>query len=388
MERAVGAATRGDSRVLAPWVVSAVGGVIVLAMVGEWAWLAVRDDGPTAEIVFVQSLFNLGPGVALAYAGAWLRRSDLDAERFCRVLGWCLGGLAVSLATNLVIIAAFPPDPIRLAVGWVRTAAAFGAVAGAAVGIVEARAIERSIAAERARVRADAAERERERLDYLNSLLRHEMLNAVTVIDGQASHTLENGVEGETRTSLETIRRQAGRMTDVVTDVRVLIEATQDRNELEPVDVVSVLDDELTALTDRHRAVQVETDLPPEATVLADDLVRHVFGNLLDNAVEHNDSDSPAVTVTADRTEDGVVVAVADNGPGIDPETREHLFEREGGRDHGLGMYLVDTLVDRYDGAVELTESGPDGTVVTVEMPRTSGEATDAPDRSTETADR
>jgi len=60
-------------------------------------------------------------------------------------------------------------------------------VAGLVVGVVEARAVERSIAAERARVRAESAERETERFGYLDPVLRHDIPNATNVIHGYTS---------------------------------------------------------------------------------------------------------------------------------------------------------------------------------------------------------
>ena len=49
---------------------------------------------------------------------------------------------------------------------------------------------------------------------------------------------------------------------------------------------------------------------------------------------------------------------------------QETLFERNMGADHGLGLYLVRTLIERYGGTVELTETGPEGSTFTVELPR------------------
>ena len=368
----------------APYVVSAVGAVVALATVAEWVVLAALGGELRPTTVLVQVALNLVPGVALVYTGLRLPRR-FDPERHARVAGWCLGGLVLSLGANAVLLVAFPPDPVVFALGWVRTAATFGAVTGVAVGVVEARAIERSLAAERARVRAEEAERQRERLAYLNSLLRHEVLNAANVVIGHASYVVEHeDVDTVDTEQFAAVERQGKRLADVVSDVRLFTEAIDAEPDLEPVDLVTVLRREIDVLRDRHDAVRVETDLPQEATVLVDGLLGHVFEHLLDNAVEHNETGTPEVCVTVQRFDGRLVVDVADDGPGIPPAEREAMFERETAHNHGLGLLLVRTLVERYDGTVELAETGSDGSRFTVELPRRPGERTDAVEQPTD----
>ncbi|WP_233255292.1 sensor histidine kinase [Haloplanus rallus] len=125
--------------------------------------------------------------------------------------------------------------------------------------------------------------------------------------------------------------------------------------------------------------------------VTADALLGRVFANLLDNAVEHHDGQRPRITVGADPDGDTVRVRVQDDGPGIPERQRERLFEQGGTRTHGLGLYLVRTLVERYGGSVELAETGPEGTTFVVELPVYRGDDTADADTdrvvSSETAD-
>lgn len=99
-----------------------------------------------------------------------------------------------------------------------------------------------------------------------------------------------------------------------------------------------------------------------------------VFKDILSNAVEHNDTDAPQVTVTVEEHTDSVAVRIADNGPGIPEADRARLVEAgEQGPDsvgHGLGLYLVRTLVDRYDGDISIRANDPRGTVVEITLPR------------------
>jgi signal transduction histidine kinase len=78
--------------------------------------------------------------------------------------------------------------------------------------------------------------------------------------------------------------------------------------------------------------------------------------------------------VTEGRVTEGrVVVRVADNGPGVPDDRKEAVFGRgeKGLRSTGtgLGLYLVDTLVDSYGGRVRVEDNDPEGAVFVVELP-------------------
>lgn len=317
---------------------------------------------------FVSAVFF----VPLAYGGHRLEESSISPQRYPRIANWIIGGLVFYLGINLPLMAVFPSSGLEVLIGWGRWAANVGATTGLLVGSVESRAIQRELDAQCAVIRADEAENQRRWLDYLNGLLRHEVLNTANVIVGYASLLLEDDdLDDATRTQLETIHRQGENMTKVIRDVQVLIEATSDITRFEPVNLSNALDGELDQLRDAYESVTVETSIPDDVTVVADELLPRIFSNLLRNAVEHNDSDRPEVRVNVERNDDTTTVQIADNGPGIPENERPTLFERgdNTGAKHGLGLYLVRTLVERYGGAVELTETGTDGSVFTVELP-------------------
>ena len=117
----------------------------------------------------------------------------------------------------------------------------------------------------------------------------------------------------------------------------------------------------------------VEGEIQPEVVVWADELLAAVFENLLSNAVKHNDSDKPHIVVSVDEGDHSATVSIADNGPGVPDDRKGSIFDPgaqgEGSIGQGLGLYLVDTLVDRYGGTVQLEDNDPRGTVAVVELP-------------------
>ena len=122
--------------------------------------------------------------------------------------------------------------------------------------------------------------------------------------------------------------------------------------------------------------MSVTLDGEEDVVVRANRLLGQVFENLLTNAVEHNDEDSPTIRVTTDVSDGMVRVAIADDGPGIPPEDRETVFDPEVTSDpsetYGFGLYFVRTMVETYGGDVWFEESELGGAKAVVELPRQS----------------
>lgn len=103
--------------------------------------------------------------------------------------------------------------------------------------------------------------------------------------------------------------------------------------------------------------------------------VEQVIANLISNALRYGAGRPVSVTVTAADSQ--AIVAVHDEGPGIDPAHRERIFERffradVGGQTGGLGLGLavVRELVDAMKGTVTVDSEPGQGTTFTLRLPR------------------
>ncbi|ESP87892.1 sensor histidine kinase [Candidatus Halobonum tyrrellensis] len=352
-------------------------GLLCVVLIGvEWAVADVLALGGdlVANYLFA-FVFSGVPALGISYAGYRLDRSDVEPDQYRRVARWCLGGLVGFLGLNLVLMAIWPMDSLLFNVGWARGTAIYGAAGGLLVGGIEARAVHRARVAERRNAHAEHLETQHQWLSYMNSLLRHEVLNTANVIEGYADLLLDEADDDGSRAHLETIRRQSRSMSSVIEDAQILLEATDREGGFERVDLSTVVAEQTAELRTRYD-VAVDNDVPDGLTVVADDLCFRIFSNLLTNAVKHNDGDAPRVSVDAEVDAETVTVLVCDNGPGIPDSRREQLFDGETRkRTHGLGLYLVRTLAERYGGSVELRETGPEGSEFAVSLPRATGEA-------------
>jgi two-component system CitB family sensor kinase len=99
-----------------------------------------------------------------------------------------------------------------------------------------------------------------------------------------------------------------------------------------------------------------------------------VIGNLIDNAVDAAPRPGGRVEVTLRTDGQGLVLRVADNGPGVDPATTQDLFTRGWSTKststpygRGLGLALVRQVVTRHGGTVDVSNDG--GAVFVVQLP-------------------
>jgi signal transduction histidine kinase len=106
-----------------------------------------------------------------------------------------------------------------------------------------------------------------------------------------------------------------------------------------------------------------------------DKRVRQVLFNLLSNAIGFSPQ-GETVTLTAERSRDGVIFRVADHGPGIPPELRERVFGRfeshtlgSQHRGAGLGLSIVRSLMELHGGSVAIDSEPGTGTVATCVFP-------------------
>jgi signal transduction histidine kinase len=140
-------------------------------------------------------------------------------------------------------------------------------------------------------------------------------------------------------------------------------------------------------VTDVVRAVEPEASLksvrieahPPRADleITADgERLRIAVLNLLTNAIKYAPPESTVTVHTAEQHRQ-VAIAVADQGPGIDPADGERVFEKyyRSGRlpDHlpglGLGLYIVRQIVELHGGQVTLNSAPGRGSTFAILLP-------------------
>jgi PAS domain S-box-containing protein len=220
----------------------------------------------------------------------------------------------------------------------------------------------------------DATERRQREgmISVINRVLRHNLRNKITVITSYAE-MLETKLDDDDATKATHIRRTADRLLDLSESAQRIEENRDHSPELEPIDLLPILDRTLSQLRMRHPDASVTVDAPDTVVAETNERLETALWELLDNAAKHG-GDPPAVEVAVTVTERQVVVAIEDNGPGL-PETEQEVLqsntETQLVHGDGLGLWLVYWIVTSLDGDVAASVS-PDGTTITVRLPRSS----------------
>jgi PAS domain S-box-containing protein len=217
-------------------------------------------------------------------------------------------------------------------------------------------------------------EEQTEQLELLNRLVRHDIRNDMTVILGFGEMLRDDVPEAYHATVdriLETGRHTV-ELTRTARDLVDMIGQSEDP-ELRPTSLSTALRDEFDNTRRSYPDATFDIGDVPDVEVRANDLLPAVFRNLLHNAIQHNDNDTPHVDVSVTDRGDRVVVRIADDGPGVRETRKEAIFGKEERRldspGTGMGLYFVDTLVDQYGGDVRIEDNDPDGAVFVVELP-------------------
>jgi signal transduction histidine kinase len=144
--------------------------------------------------------------------------------------------------------------------------------------------------------------------------------------------------------------------------------------------------------------VALEVDLEKEPVpVVADPVgLRRVLLNLVINARDAVEESGSRITVRVEHTAGRAILEVADNGPGIPPEAREHIFEpfftlRRQGRGSGLGLAVVYSIVTAHDGEVDVRSAPGEGARFSIRLPLADAsrlESLDGPTGGHSEADR
>jgi two-component system NtrC family sensor kinase len=211
----------------------------------------------------------------------------------------------------------------------------------------------------------------------------HEVNNPLSSISAFAQLLLRDDLTPAHRESIEVIRSETMRASQVVKDL--LTFARRSEPQRDPLDLNGVV-----ARTLRLRqyqfaeaSVRVQQELSQNLPAVLGDArqLQQVCLNLVTNAV-HAMAEQGGGTLTLRSSESNgrVMLEVADTGPGITPGARAHIFEpffttKGEGEGTGLGLSVSYGIVKAHGGGIEVVDTGPHGTTFRVWLPAVTAQA-------------
>lgn len=238
-------------------------------------------------------------------------------------------------------------------------------------------------------------------------LRRTESLTAVGQAAAQVAHEIKNplgsirlGVsmlrdslhDKEGLNTIDLVERGIDHLNKLVVDVTQF--SSQRELKRSEVHLQELLEASLELVADRIRQKSTPVEKHYSAERLGgewdEDQLRQVFVNLLANALDASDANSP-VTITTEKVESGARserhgnghltvaktqtlarVSIEDRGAGMDEETRARIYEpffTTKKRGTGLGLAIVKQIIERHGGTLTVTSAPGQGTRFTVDLP-------------------
>ena len=219
----------------------------------------------------------------------------------------------------------------------------------------------------------------------------HELRTPLTAIRGFAELHRQGAVAGEedTKQLLSRIEGESIRMGSLVEDLLLLARLDQAR-EMEhlPVDIAKVTRDAVASaqVAGPSHPITLSGDVDELYTLGDQHRIHQVVANLLANARTHT-PEGTAIAVSIAQSEDGLRIAVGDNGPGLSEEDQKRIFERfyradssrvrNDGEGSGLGLSIVDAVMKAHGGSVSVASEFGKGATFTLFFPQPTGTATE-----------
>lgn len=230
-------------------------------------------------------------------------------------------------------------------------------------------------------------EEEQRKSDFV-SMLSHELKTPVTSIKGHVQ-LLIRALDKETPSALTTrlkpslsrIDQLLVQLTRLISDMLDLTRIEADRMDLrkEPLLLDTLVAEVVEDFKLSHQHLEFEVSLENNVKVNADKhKISEVLINLISNAIKYAPN-SKVVSISLVNQGNEALVKIKDYGIGIDEKDQKKIFERfyrvEGQNEahysgFGIGLYLVNSIIERHGGKIVLESSKGHGSTFTIHLPR------------------
>ncbi|TFH87078.1 HAMP domain-containing protein [Billgrantia azerbaijanica] len=209
----------------------------------------------------------------------------------------------------------------------------------------------------------------------------HELRTPLAVLDLHAQNALAAKTPEDRREALTELRAGVARATRLVAQLLTLARldpAEETRTDHRPADALSEVREALAKLSplaaERHQTLQLEADeandwsLDEEPGAI-DTLIQNLVGNALQHSPDHGQ-----VRIALTQDERALHLTIDDEGPGVPAAQRARVverFHRAGpGAGAGLGLSIVDRVLQRHGGALALADAPGGGLRVIATLAR------------------
>lgn len=207
-----------------------------------------------------------------------------------------------------------------------------------------------------------------EAITKLGAIVAHEIRNPLNAMKLTLSNMLrlkKNDDSDDSLSRITTINNEIDRIDSLVED---FVQYTQpQKTRLEDVSIPELFND-LKILYEGHKdksGLKLTFESEPSLTIPGDvRQLKQMFINLINNSIDAC-SDEGIINITAESDDNGVILSVKDNGPGIEKDKLDRIFDlyyTSKNSGNGIGLAVVNQIVANHKGTVDVKSSPESGT--------------------------
>jgi len=200
----------------------------------------------------------------------------------------------------------------------------------------------------------------RERLKTATSILRHDIINDLSVIKSavdiyrnEQDETMFDEIENRVKKSIDTINNQ-----------RDQVKFLDSHASLDEYDLGEVLGEVVKSYPN------IEIHITGAGKAYADRAIYSVFENIVNNAVRHGKTTKLDIEIISNK--EHYEIRFKDYGIGIPDEIKDKVFDEGfhyGETGHtGIGLYIVKRTIEEYGGEVSVKDNNPEGAIFIVKL--------------------
>ncbi|MBI3125497.1 MAG: HAMP domain-containing histidine kinase [Ignavibacteriales bacterium] len=203
----------------------------------------------------------------------------------------------------------------------------------------------------------------------------HQLVTPLTVINAELESLIRhNNLDAELKASVNTLKEQSDRMTQIIKSLLILARVDKARVNSNAVFNLHTSIDNLIKPSLQTNQVKFIVDREIYLKGNVDHFVI-ALGNIIDNALKYSDNSS--VTVTATNDKNNCEIKVIDLGIGIKPEDKLKIFDRFfrsssvedlGLKGYGLGLSLAKSIINSMNGEIKVQDNYPQGSIFIISL--------------------
>jgi signal transduction histidine kinase len=180
---------------------------------------------------------------------------------------------------------------------------------------------------------------------------------------------------------MEIIKRNTKKLFEMIDDASKYAKLDSiDKSEFEMADLSGIITDIVDSLKDsaNEKSIIVNNKIKGKYQCFVNPFIKDVFFNLLSNAIKYSPENSKVTLEIEDARPDWRII-VKDNGIGIPNKHKENIFLRfkrvskEGVRGAGLGLAIVERIMEFHNGRVWVEDNPEGGSIFYIELPKKRG---------------